>query len=236
ALATRRDPAQLLPPLAMGKARPGVDGPEAAEGDEPEPLADPTRVLELQLDAIDHLMAAAREEDLLLGRRRRLLDTARQLLLESSAALALDPQGVHARLQSISRQITLLNRYEAVGLKADVGLLHQARTALSRGERDRLFAALSVLRRRAADTGDAEGAAPTTAAIERLMDQAPGAGTRADREQASLRRSGEEVLGERVLRAIEDGYAHARSEAPGVEDETDSFVAVLVRQYFAPGC
>ena len=225
-VATMRDEALLAPPLAMGRARRGVD--DDGDGEDPdETIADPGRVLELQLDTIDHLMAAAREDDALLGRRRRLLHAARQLLLETSAALRLDQTGVQQRLQTIAKQITLINRYEALGLREDVGLLHQARTALSRGERDRLFGALSLLRRRAADVGDVEVAALTNAAIEHLVGQAP---TSQD-QVASLRRSGREVLGARVVEAVEDGYARARSD----EGEIDSFAEAVIKQYYAPG-
>lgn len=225
-VATMRDEALLAPPLAMGRARRGADldkDDDAAN----ESIADPGRVLELQLDTIDHLMAAAREDDALLGRRRRLLHAARQLLLETSAALRLDQDGVQQRLQNIAKQITLTNRYEALGLRHDVGLLHQARTALSRGERDRLFGALSLLRRRAADVGDVEVTKLTSAAIDRLVGQTPTSGDR----EASMVRSGREVLGARVVGAIEAGYERARSE----EGEIDSFAGAVIKQYFAPG-
>lgn len=235
-IATRRDPALLLPPLVMRRARAGVDaldeGDEPAWGDgENEPLADPTRVLELQLDTIDHLLAAAREEDALLGRRRRLLDAARQLLLDTSAALALDAEGVQQRMQSIAQQITRLSRYQAAGLRPDVSLLHQARTALARGEHDRLFAALSVLRRRAADTNDADVTSLTTLALERLTG---GPTTMAD-DQASLVRSANEVLGERVVAAVEEGYRRAREREPTDEERLDPLLAATVKNHYAPG-
>ncbi|MCX4241768.1 vWA domain-containing protein [Paraliomyxa miuraensis] len=231
-LATLRDDSMLVPPLAMGKARPGVEGgSKADEDDEPEPLADPTRVLELRLDTIDHLMTAAREEDAMLGRRRRLLEAARQLLLETSAALALDEHGVQERLQAISRQITRLNRYEAAGLRPDATLLHQARTALSRGERDTLFAALSVLRRHAVDVGDAEAVRLGSTMIDRLV----GRPVSSEGEHASLLRSGHEILGSRVVRAIEAAYEHARTNEKLLDGETDPFVVSLVERYYAPG-
>ena len=225
-VATMRDEALLAPPLAMGRARRGVDVDKDEEGEQGN-IADPGRVLELQLDTIDHLMAAAREDDALLGRRRRLLHAARQLLLETSAALRLDQTGVQQRLQNIAKQITLTNRYEALGLRQDVGLLHQARTALSRGERDRLFGALSLLRRRAADVGDVEVTKLTSAAIDRLVGQAPTSGHRDE----SLVRSGREVLGARVIGAIEQGYERARND----EIDLDSFAGAVIKQYFAPG-
>ncbi len=249
ALAATGDDARMLPPLAMGKAKPAEhekaspeepEGEARGEGDDgseptPEPFADPTRVLELQLDTIDHLMAAAREEDALLGRRRRLLDTARQLLLETAAALALEENGVQQRLQSIAQQITRINRYQAVGLLPDVALMHQARTALSRGERDKLFAALSVMQRSAVDRGDLSTTSITTDAIERLTTQyaAPAA---EDQQRHSLGRSAQEIFGERVVEAISEGYRKGRRyERNDDEANTDRWVAKQVKDYFAPG-
>jgi len=246
--ASTPDHALLLPPLALSKARPAVpkgsdDDEDEGEGDDDEasepvparPVADPSRVLELQLDTIDHLMAAAREEDALLGRRRRLLDTARQLLLETSAALALDEAGVQQRLQSIGEQITRINRYQAIGLRPDVALIHQARTALSRGERDTLFAALSVMRRSAVDRGDLSTTTLTTVALDGLV--APHAG--GDAPVDSLDRSAREVFGERVVHAVGEGYRRARARvrerAANLEADTDRWVAQQVTDFFAPG-
>lgn len=239
-LAATPDEALMLPPLAMGKARSGVDegsggggkGEGEAADDDAAPTADPSRVLELQLDTIDHLMAAAREEDALLGRRRRLLDAARQLLLETSAALSLDQPGVLQRLENIALQITRINRYQAVGLDPDVALVHQARRALSRGERDQLFAALSVLRRSAVDMGDAEVTALTTDAIETLRGRAP----TPTAGEASLERSAVEIFDERVVEAVAKGHrVGRRRERDRDETNTDRWVAEQVKEYFAPG-
>lgn len=229
ALVALVDPARLLPPLSMrhADARARVD-PQLRAAQE----RDPTRVLELQLDTVDHLLAAAREEDARLGRRRQLLAAARQLLLESSAALDLDEDGVQRRLQSIARQMTRINRYEAAGLSPDVALLHQARAALSRGERDRLFAALSVLRRSAIDRGDVDAAGLTTAAIDRLV----GPRARGGLAAASIARSAEEVFGERFARAIEEGYARGRAIDRDEHDESlHEYTLDALREYYAPG-
>ncbi len=237
ALASMPDEALMLPPLTMGDAKAATAEQGAGAGAEPgedeAPRADPTRVLELQLDTIDHLMAAAREEDALLGRRRRLLDAARQMLLETSAALSLDEDGVQQRLQNIAKQITRINRHTAAGLKPDVALMHQARRALSRGERDKLFAVLSVLRRRAADTGDSSVAAMTTAAVDRLLSRPPTPG----QDQASLDRSAEELLGDRVVKAVYAGYQEARAATPESTGNPsyDKIIADAVTDYFAPG-
>ncbi|MEM9453572.1 MAG: vWA domain-containing protein [Myxococcota bacterium] len=250
-LAATPDEALMLPPLAMGKARNdvpeepdaggardrGAGGAKPEPKPEPEPQADPSRVLELQLDTIDHLIAAAREEDALLGRRRRLLDAARELLLETSAALALDQPGVHQRLENIARQITRINRYQGVGLDPNVALIHQARTALSRGERDKLFAALSVLRRSAVDMGDIDVTALTSHAIDKLRGRAPTPTPTPTPAQDSLSRSATEVLGDRVVEAITEGHRAGRRRQRRSDEETntDRWVAEQIKDYFAPG-
>ena len=241
ALAAGIDDAAVLPPLAMDAARDEDDDDEAegagagtAAQTPPEaPQADPSRILELQLDTIDHLLSAAREEDALLGRRRRLLDAARQLLLESSAALALDERGVHKRLESIATQITRINRQQAVGLRPDVSLLHQARMALSRGERDKLFAALSAIDRGAVDRGDLEFTALTRASLERLA----GAGsTGSDAIKESIARSAKELMGDRVIEAIATGAARGIEKRAEMDDtNADAFAADQVKEHYAPG-
>lgn len=241
ALAAGVDDAAVLPPLSMTSAREDDDTTQQADeppgqGDpaaEPtEAQADPSRILELQLDTIDHLLGAAREEDALLGRRRRLLDAARQLLLESSAALALDERGVHERLQSIATQITRINRQQAVGLRPDVSLLHQARTALSRGERDKLFAALSAIDRGAVDRGDLQFAALTRASLQRLQ----GAASSAEAAEASIARSAQEMMGGRVIEAIATGAARAIEQREEMDDvNADAFAAEQVKAHYAPG-
>ena len=227
AIAAAADEGQLLAPLSMGEARDGV-AEEEAPADEV-PRADPTRVLELQLDTIDHLMGAAREENALLGRRRRLLDAARQLLLESSAALTLEREGVQRRLENIARHITRINRYQAVGLQPDVALLHQARSALANGDRDRVFAALSVIRQSAAATGDLAMTKLAGSALEELT-----AGS--ERDGSSISRSATEVFGERVVEAIRLGYEAGRTvQMPSEGSVHDHWLQKAVREYYAPG-
>ena len=230
-LAATPDEALMLPPMSMSKARPAAleeakaerakaEGEEPTDEDGPEPFADPSRVLELQLDTIDHLMAAAREEDALLGRRRRLLDTARQLLLETAAALALEEEGVQKRLQSIAQQITRINRYQAVGLLPDVAMMHQARTALSRGERDKLYAALSVLRRSAVDQGDLQTTTLLTEAIDRLTARASRCRSSTPARPRSAARPSE-MFGDRVVDAVSDGLSPRPTATERDADDDD---------------
>lgn len=226
------DDSALLPPLTV-KAAPD-DAPEAAgepasaEGGADMP--DPSRLLDLQLGAVDHLLAAAREESDVLARRRRLLEAARQLLLETSAALPLEPAGVEARLGSIARDITRLDRLQAAGVAPDVGLLHQARTAVTRGERERLFAVLTAVDRFAVARGDLDTVDRTEQALRKLD---PDCETEtAAAISASLDRSVQEVFGEAVAGAVTRGYERARENLADIENR---FVQGLMAKYLAPG-
>lgn len=238
------DPTALLPPLALRGAMVIGEDEDEAPGDAGDGAGavrrDPMRVVELQLGAIDHLLAAAREEDALLARRRRLLEAARQLLLETAGALELDADGVQQRLRSIAMQVTRIDRMEAMGLRGDVSLMHQARAALSRGERDRLFASLQAIDEAARLRGDAAVSARTSAAIARMFGHGPGSAGAGALEEASLRsiaQSAREMFGRSVVEAIEEGYRRARAgredwfgDGPGAQTLAREFA-----RYVAPG-
>lgn len=229
ALALRPPAAGLRPPLvAAGAVAASRAEPDAGEHAGP----DPGRVLELQLDAIDHLMAAARASGEELGRRRRLLEAARQLLLETSAALPLDGAGVHARLTDIADDITTINRLQAAGVRGDVTLLHQARTALDRGERARLHAVLQALHRAANDRGDARVSRLCRGAIATMT------GHRVSTADplSDVERSAAPMLGERVVDAVRAGYERARQQNAGrARDGLADMALDVVAAYFAPG-
>ncbi len=244
------DHTALLPPLALrGAVVVGDDEPDAARegledsaGEAGAIRRDPMRVVELQLHAIDHLLAAARQEDALLARRRRLLEAARQLLLKTSGALELDADGVQQRLRGIAMQVTRIDRMEALGLRGDVSLMHQARAALSRGERNRLFAAIQAIDEAARMRGDVEVATRTGAGIARMFGHGagtggPGAGDLDQAYQRSLAQSAREVLGRDVVEAIDAGYGEARArrqdwfaDEPGARTLARTFAS-----YVAPG-
>jgi hypothetical protein len=208
-LAAGVDPVMIAPPLAIRRE------PPTAEGDAPAkaaPEMDPgdARLLELHLSAVDHLLDAARSETAFLGRRRRLLEASRKLLLDASAALPLDPRGVEVRRAHIAEQIVRINRLEAAGISPEVGLLHQAKTALSRGDRARLHAALGALDRMAVQGGDERMARSTSAALTKLWGGRSPMGDEAS--ERSLELSTKEVLGEALLDSVRDGYRAAREE------------------------
>ncbi len=181
--ATKADHSVVLPPLA-----PLRDGRK-------QPIEE-NRLVDLELAAIDHLMAAARAESLVLGRKRRLLIAARQRLLEASAALPLEREGVGDRARWLAMEITRVDRLEAAGLSPDISLVHQARQALMRRDADRLYGSLSAIEANSLACGD-----------RRLA----GIAGRAPRGEAkgSLDRSLKELLGANVA-AISDAVLDAR--------------------------
>lgn len=207
-LAAAVDPVMIAPPLAVKReAPPEGDGPKQAA-----PEMDPgdERLLALHLSAIDHLLDAARSETEFLGRRRRLLEASRKLLLDASAALPLDPGGVEVRRAHIATQIVRINRFEAAGLSPEIGLLHQAKTALSRGDQGRLHASLGALDMVALQGGNEAVARSTSAALRKLWRGRSPLGEPACKQ--SLERSTKEVLGEVLADSVRDGYRVAREE------------------------
>ncbi|HEU5287250.1 MAG TPA: hypothetical protein VFV20_02510, partial [Candidatus Limnocylindria bacterium] len=230
------DRIMLLPPLAVAHA---AENPAAASGAEANPSPPATieertgsRLVELQLAAIDHLIDAARDEPQFLARRRRLLEAARQMLLDTSAALPLDPAGVEARRSYLAAQIVRIDRLQAAGISPDVAVLHQARAALASGDRQRLHATLVAMEGGALATGDAAVASRVSEALVRLGG--------ADRESKdvkakSLARSQRELLGGEVVGAVKRAYRNARDRlTPGVTpDERE--ISELARKYLAPG-
>jgi hypothetical protein len=161
--------------------------------------------------AVDPLLAAARAEQSTLGRRRRLLEAARQVLLESAAASTLDRTAVEARRSYIAEEIALIDRLEAAGLSPRVSLVHQARTAVSRGDVQKAHAALVAMDGAAARSGDFELARLTGSALRSLWkDQNPHS---ADARAESLARSGVETFSPQIRHAIEQGIADGRRNA-----------------------
>jgi hypothetical protein len=162
-----------------------------------------------QVGAIDPLLRAARDETELLGRRRRLLEAARTLLLDASAALDLDVDGTEARSAAIATEIALLDRLEAAGIAPEVGLAHQLRQALDRGETQRLHAALVALEGFALERGDGTLGTLTGRALDELWGKA----SRYDQRwrAVSLERSSGDILSPRVLEAVDRGLARAKA-------------------------
>ncbi|MEI8257410.1 MAG: vWA domain-containing protein, partial [Deltaproteobacteria bacterium] len=204
------EPVSLLPPLAIRRQEDGTTAEETGAKDADAKGDDHARrVLELQLGSVDHLLAAARDESEVLSRRRRLLEAARQILIESAAALPVDPAGLEARRAYIAREITLLDRVQAAGVAPDVALVHQARGAIAQGEADRLAAILTLLDRAALARGDAERAKRTHCALAALWRDRDARGP--EEVRRSLGASAREMLGAGVLEAIASGYERGRA-------------------------
>lgn len=172
------------------------------------PLTAPDPALvALQLSSIDHLLEAAREERDVLAHRRRMLEAARQLLLDVSAAMELDARGVGERLASIGDQIAWIDRLQAAGVRTDVGLVHQARSAFARNERDRLYAVLSAIDRFAVIQNDVDVMRRTERALHGMRNGPDG---QCDAAESQLR-SAREVFSQPVIDAIQRGYETARN-------------------------
>lgn len=233
-LAAAVDPVRWLPPLALA---PAPEGAGNAYDDAP-PVAPPAvppddgaaRLVDLQLAAVDHLLDAAATGPDFLARRRRLLEAARQLTLETGAALPLEPRGVAARQRYIAAEIVRIDRLQAAGVDPEVALLHQGRGALARGERARLHAVLVALDEAALRRGKAGVAARTGAALDRLWGGRDRRDPRA--RAASLARSAEQALGASMAAAVREAYAHGRRADGGATDEEAIRDA---QRYLAPG-
>lgn len=187
--AAKADHSVVLPPLAPlrdGGKQPIAFGERIEE----------SRLVDLELAAIDHLMAAARAESLVLGRKRRLLIAARQRLLEASAALPLEREGVGDRARWLAMEITRVDRLEAAGLSPEISLVHQARQALARRDADRLYGSLSAIEANSLACGD------------RRLASIAGRAPRGE-AKGSLERSLKELLGANVA-AINDAVLDAR--------------------------
>jgi hypothetical protein len=237
------DRVQLLPPLTVATApdAPLVAGDVSANpnvGSSPPPSEHQRhcRLIELQLSALDHLMDAARAETEFLARKRRLLEAARRLLLETSAVLPLDPAGTGPRTRAITQQIMHIDRLEAAGVSPDIALLHQAKSALSRGDRQKLHAVLAALDGAALGAGDAATAGLTQRAIDRMWGGGDPLGEAA--RNASLVRSGGELFGGDVMSQVKRAYrsAHAtlaRTASKLSAEQRETYRLAL--DYLAPG-
>lgn len=224
------DRVAILPPLAVRGEE--LEARRAAQGEPDEPLTtSPSgeRLTNLQLAAIDHLVDAARGERRFLARRRRLLEAARQALLEASAALPLVRDGVEERRGWIAAEIVRIDRLEAAGVAPEVGLLHQAKGALARGDKQRLHALLAAMGGMALRTGDAS-ATRIDAALDRLSGGADLTSDEARR--ASVLRSSDEILGPAVVAAVKEAYVKGRAEAPAAIEDIPAMFHAEALAYF----
>ncbi|MRG94182.1 hypothetical protein [Polyangium spumosum] len=251
-IAAAIDPVRIAPPLALtprapgetgekdkpkgaGKDEPAADPAEAADSFLDKPLsAEEERLVEVELLAIDHLLDAARGETEFLARKRRLLEAARKLLLDASAALPLGEEGVEVRRRHLAVEIARIDRLEAAGLSPHRGLLHQAKDALARGERQRLHAALVALDGASLAAGDEALATAASRARQRLGE---GEGEDPETEMLrGLRRSSEEMFGGAAMAAIAEGYVEARksqARPPKGESAEDKKYRLLALQWLA---
>ncbi len=226
------DPIRLLPPLAVrGVLDAGTDTHHKAAPD-----VDPhgERLMEVELAAIDHLMDAANDEAELLGRRRRLLEAARQMLLESQAAVALEQTGLEARRRYLAREIARLDRLEAQGLSPDVALTHQIREAVARGERERLHAGILAIEAPALARGDERLLRLSREALRRLWKGGDPRTTAARAE--SIQKSAGQVFGGDIADVVANAYArglrvYAQTSENATREEREA--ASVATEYFS---
>jgi len=183
--------------------------------------------------AVDPMLDAAGHEFRRLGRKRRLLEAARQLLLEATAAGHIDEEAARARRRAISRQLAHLDRLQAAGVSPDVDLLYQVRQARAQGDLQRLAATLTALERTAVEAGQDHLGQLASQALERLWQ---GQDRFSDQhKQASLARSQEQLFGREARERIEAGYRRAVASLPKVRDqwkgELDEEFFVLLGRY-----
>ncbi len=168
------------------------------------------RVVELELAAVDHLLAAGRGELDVLARRRRLFEAARQVLLDTDAALPLELDGVTERKRAILAEILRLNRLESAGVDFEVGLAHQARSAIARGELARLRAVVAALDHVARGTPTTRFAQLSRRAHAAVFGRASEV---SDEERyASFERSSTEQLGDEVVGIVRRALERVRKK------------------------
>lgn len=243
-LASGLEPALLAPPLYLSLAKANERsvasaGPSSgAAGVAPREPEPPSRLLELELAAIDHVLDAARQETATLERRRRLFEAARRLLLDAAASLPVGREGVDLRARFIAGEIATLSRLEAAGVSPRVTLAQGAKRALGLRERGRLLATLAALDGAAVRAGDAHLARLAARALSVLT------GGRALDDPAlvaaSRAKSHDEVLGPEVASAVRQGYERLRAAyagpAPGAAATVEEReLHRLAQEYLTPG-
>lgn len=210
------DPVTALPPL---RARPDADEDPAT-----------TRAVALQLGAVDHLLRSSRAGGLPLGHRRRLLEAARQVLLDVSAAVDLDPAGLEARRARIAAEIVRLDRVQAAGVSPEVGLVHQLEGALQRGDTKTFHAALVALDEVALAADDEALLARTDRALRALW--RGGDPSAAAARASSMERSRVELHGE----ALRDAVEAAWTSTLGAQSSSWATARTLDAMAAADGC
>jgi hypothetical protein len=231
ALARGIRPIDVAPPLGVRPAAAPAPSPADAE------KADAaSRLVALQIAAIDHVADAARSETAVLARRRRLFEAARRLLLDAASTLPLDAAGVDVRTRAIAEEIVAIDRVEAAGVDPRVGLVHQARNALADGDQRRLHAALVALEGAAVRAGDGGIASTAARALRPFWRKGGRHGDAALR--SSEEASADEAFGDSVTTAIKSVAEASRKKAREValgKSEGEKELARLLLEYLTPG-
>jgi hypothetical protein len=228
----------ILPPLSVQEdALPDAPAPlplsvpGSTTSDAPEEKPDDEMTLSVELGAVDHLIQLSQRETNSINRRRSFLEAGRRFLLEASAAIPLEQNGVQQRLNHIAREMIRLNRLQATGLSADVSLLHQARTAVSRGDRQLLYSSLLALDTAAKSMRDMSLVGDTRSSLQSLVPPQP---TSPEETRRSLLNSAVETLGASTMEIIQRAYDEALHNLP-ITNETPAAEARAFREYFQEG-
>lgn len=190
------------------------------------------RVVELELAAVDHLLAAGRAELDVLARRRRLFEAARQVLLDTDAALPLEVDGVTERKRAILAEILRLNRLESAGVDFEVGLAHQGRSAIARGEAARLRAVVAALDHVARSSPTSRFAQLSRRAHAAVFGQASAVSD--EERHGSFERSSTEQLGGDVVQIVHRAVAGVRKRLTN-EARTRTVLDNAEREHFSEG-
>lgn len=157
---------------------------------------------------VDALLDAATAERGQLARRRRLLEVARRMLLDAAVASDLPADGVADRHRHIAQEIRAIDRLQAAGVKPDVGLVHQARDAVARGNARDLHCSLAALDFMATRDRDERLGRASSAGLDRLQQ---GRIPVRDRVKLDRERSARQMLSEPMLRAVRRGWERAQA-------------------------
>ncbi len=215
--------ARILPPLAVRHDKNKPHDGESAD-------ATARRLVELELASVDRLLEAADAENEVLGRQRRLLEAARQTLLDASATMPLDERGASERLEYLAQRIARIDRLEAAGLSTESALTHQLRQSLSRGDRDRAYAALCAMQTTAIARSD-ENALDLTSRGMKAMCGVRGPLSASE----SLERSAKEMFSVDVRAVVKKQYDTARKrhrERPPTNDPLEREIIQQAASYF----
>lgn len=171
--------------------------------------------------AVQPLIDLAQRETFSLRRRRRLLEAARRVLLETSAAVDLPKNAVESRFVAIANHIRELNLWQSQGVDPEVDLTHQLQTAVQERRSESVKVLLGVFERLATSSPDVVRLQGRLALIQSLG----GGRWKPQRHAAALQDLSSRVFGSTAAQAVARGYLK-RAER-GVPGNTTAEVGLI---------